>query len=105
LTKKVVLAALLALMALGNSAFAKRIPIGARNQGWMQRWCGNTGVFWPEGGTSSTFGCMKPDGSGMVCSGVSPRDKKTCDTFRTIPPRLFDHFKDLSAGENRAEKQ
>jgi len=30
-----------------------------------------------------TYGCMHGDGSGIVCSGVTANQKKTCSTFRT----------------------
>jgi hypothetical protein len=48
---------------------------------------------------------MKPDGSGMVCDGVSRTDKNTCSTFRKLPPRLVDHFREMTAREDQAEKQ
>ncbi len=103
--KKVLLSSLLMLATLGSSALAKKISITGHSQDKVQKMCGNTGVFWPEGGTTATYGCMNKDGSGIVCGGVTPKDKKTCDTFRTVPPRLVQHFRELTAAQNKAGTQ
>jgi len=41
----------------------------------------NRGVYWSEGPTTSTYGCMYPDGSGIVCGGQTSEEKGSCDTF------------------------
>jgi hypothetical protein len=43
--------------------------------------CANGGAFWPQGGTTSTYGCMRADGSGIVCGGVTAEQQNSCDTF------------------------
>ena len=39
------------------------------------------GTYWGTGPTNATWGCVFPDGTGIVCGGVHPGDEKTCDTF------------------------
>ena len=39
------------------------------------------GTYWSEGKTTATYGCMLPNGSGIVCGGVTSDQKNTCDTF------------------------
>lgn len=36
----------------------------------LEGWCGeNGGTYWPPGPESSTYGCILPDGSVVVCGG------------------------------------
>ena len=50
------------------------------------------GTFFPKTGPDSTYGCVQQgadgDMTGIVCGGGTPEQKKTCSTFRTMPPRL-----------------
>jgi hypothetical protein len=39
------------------------------------------GAYWGTGPTTATYGCMFPDGTGIVCGGVNSGDAGTCDTF------------------------
>jgi hypothetical protein len=39
------------------------------------------GAYWGTGPTTATYGCMFPDGTGIVCDGVHSGDAGTCDTF------------------------
>ena len=68
---------------LASSATAKTVPIGGHNQAQVKKACG--GVFWPAGGTTATYGCLNGDGSGIVCGGRTPAQKKTCSTMRLAP--------------------
>jgi hypothetical protein len=87
---KVVLAAIFSVIPLAviaDSTMAKTIPI--KSQSGVKKDCKDSGgVYFPKSGTNSTYGCMNQDGSGIVCGGVSAKDKKTCDTFMVVPPRL-----------------
>jgi hypothetical protein len=38
----------------------------------------NGGVYWKEGPTTNTYGCINPNGSGIVCGGTRPN---TCTEF------------------------
>ena len=87
---KATLAAILSfatIALLADSAMAKEVPIKGNNKDQVQGRCAEGGVYWrtsPHG----TYGCMNPDGSGIICGGVTARDKKTCSTFRQVPPRI-----------------
>ena len=39
------------------------------------------GTFWGPGPTTSTWGCMRADGTGIVCGGQTQSEKSSCDTF------------------------
>jgi hypothetical protein len=81
------------LLALGLSSlyvgevFAEQVP--TQNTDSVEGRCGASGgVFFPKTGANSTYGCINKDGSGIVCGGVTAKDKKTCETFLNPPPRL-----------------
>jgi hypothetical protein len=79
----------LALAVIGliaDAAMAKTIPIKGNSQSSVQSKC--DGVFWIQGKTGHTYGCLNDDGSGIVCGGVTTAQKKTCDTFRRAPRQL-----------------
>lgn len=77
-----------AIVVVADLAMAKEIPIGGHNKNSVKLECTqNNGVFWPTS-SGGTYGCMNPDGSGIICGGVSKHDKKTCSTFRQVPPRI-----------------
>jgi hypothetical protein len=81
---------ILCFVAMGlwsDSALAKTISVKSPKE--VKAACKESGgVSFPKTGPNSTYGCINKDGSGIVCGGVSSKDKKTCDTFRTVPPRL-----------------
>src|SRR5688572_17686787 len=83
-------AVILSFVAMGlwaDSALAKTIPV--KSQKDVKKSCQDSGgVSFPKTGANSTYGCINKDGSGIVCGGVTAKDKKTCDTFMTVPPRL-----------------
>ena len=87
-TNKLSIVFAVALLGLSvGSAQAEQIP--AQKPDKVQGKCGETGgVFFPKTGRNSTYGCINEDGSGIVCGGVTAKDKRTCDTFLQIPPRL-----------------
>ncbi|MEO7862289.1 MAG: hypothetical protein ABIU05_18030 [Nitrospirales bacterium] len=88
-TTVTVIFALIGLGAVSDSAMAERVKLGsAAAKNAMSSCKGTGGVTFPKTGGNSTFGCMNGDGSGIVCGGVKKSDKKTCDTFLQIPPRL-----------------
>ena len=101
--KKVLLTFLLMLTTLGASALAEKISIKGHTQDKVMGKC--DGVSWPKTGKDTTYGCLNDDGSGIVCGGVTADDKKTCDTWRKLPPRLVDHIKAVTTGENKAGPQ
>ncbi len=76
--------AVAAISVAADSAMAKEISIKNHNKSQVQADCGGDGdVYWIPGKTGHTYGCMHGDGSGIVCSGVTPKQQKTCSTFRT----------------------
>lgn len=78
--------AVIALLA--NSAMAEEVSIKGHSKTKVEGKCNESGgVFWPTS-AGGTYGCMNPDGSGIVCGGATPKDKKTCATFRQVPPRI-----------------
>jgi hypothetical protein len=87
---KATLPVILAFVAIGfiaDSAMAKRIP--AKSQEEVKKSCQDSGgVNFPKTGKHGTYGCINDDGSGIVCGGVTNKDKKTCSTFVVVPPRL-----------------
>ena len=74
--------AVLACAVLGRVAFGEEVAIKGHNHDQVQGKCSGDGdVYWTEGKEGSTYGCLHADGSGIVCSGVTAQQKKTCSTF------------------------
>ena len=68
---------------LCEAAYGEEVSIKGHNHDQVQGKCSGDGdVYWTEGKTGSTYGCLYADGSGIVCSGVTASQKKTCSTFR-----------------------
>lgn len=83
-----VIAALTAA-AFAGLAFAEKVSIKGNSKTQVEGRCGTSGgVFFPSSKTNSTYGCVNQDTSGIVCGGITKAQKKTCDTFRTVPPHL-----------------
>jgi hypothetical protein len=81
-------------------AIAEQIP--AQKPDKVQGKCGESGgVSFPKTGPNSTYGCINPDGSGIVCGGITKKDKRTCDTFLQPPARLPTRYE--SGLANRAK--
>ncbi len=58
------------------------LRIGLQDKRKILTACRQHGGFpWSEGPTNATWGCLFPDGSGIVCSGLTPEQKRTCDTW------------------------
>jgi hypothetical protein len=73
----------LAMIMLGQSSRAEEVSIKGNSHDRVQGRCSGDGdVYWTEGKTGSTYGCLRADGSGIVCGGVTPQQKQTCSTFR-----------------------
>lgn len=39
------------------------------------------GLYWSEGKTGFTYGCIRPDGHGIVCGGRTKAQENSCDVF------------------------
>ncbi|RPH93784.1 MAG: hypothetical protein EHM68_15165 [Lysobacterales bacterium] len=67
---------------------APPLPSGTSSPTKIEGYCGeNGGTYWPPGPESSTYGCILPDGSVVVCGG----SLSGCDTISkaaALPPRL-----------------
>ncbi|MGC2185367.1 MAG: hypothetical protein WA637_19020 [Terriglobales bacterium] len=84
LTLLTIVLAVAAISVSANSAMAKEVSIKNHSKSQVQGDCGGEGdVYWIPGKSGHTYGCMHGDGSGIVCSGVTPKQKQTCSTFRT----------------------
>ncbi len=72
-----------------DAALAETVSIKEHSKDKVQGKCGEEGdIYWANAGTGHTYGCVHPDGSGIVCGGASQAQKKTCDTFK-LAPRKF----------------
>jgi hypothetical protein len=72
-----------------DAALAETVSIKDHSKDKVQGKCSGDGdVFWANAGTGHTYGCMHADGSGIVCSGASKAQKKTCDTFKLAPQKF-----------------
>ena len=83
-------AAILPFVAIGfiaDLAIGNQIPLKSPEE--IKKSCQDSGgVNFPKTGPTSRYGCINKDGSGIVCGGVTANDRKTCDTFMVVPPRL-----------------
>ena len=71
------------------SVSAKTISIKGNSKTQVGGKCGESGgIFFPSSKTNRTYGCVNQDGTGIVCGGTTTAQKKTCDTFKKLPPRL-----------------
>lgn len=81
-----------AICLVGASAVAKEVSIKGHSRSDVKSGCSGDGdVGWYSGTKYGTYGCVKADGSGIVCGGYTPHYKKTCSTFREAsfpPPKL-----------------
>ena len=88
---KAALATILSFAAIGllaDSAIAEEVSIKGHSKTKVEGKCNEDGgVYWPTS-AGGTYGCMNPDGSGIVCGGYTKEQKKTCSTFRQVPPRI-----------------
>jgi hypothetical protein len=82
-----------------DAALAETVSIKGHSKDSVQGKCSGDGdVSWVQGKSGHTYGCMHADGSGIVCSGVTAAQKKTCDTFR-VAPRAFPYPTREEAGK------
>lgn len=76
-------------LAWGGNADAKRVGANSQEATKASSSCARGGgLTFTQSGTSKTYGCLAADGHGIVCGGETQEQKKTCDIFRTTPPRL-----------------
>jgi hypothetical protein len=80
----VLVAVVSSVAVLAGTASAKTVKIGSHSPSAVKKAC-RGGVFWPADGTSHTYGCLNADGSGIVRSGVTADQKKTCATWAVAP--------------------
>jgi hypothetical protein len=60
----------------------RREPRTSHRHAAVQSDCANGGgLFWNEGPGVATYGCLYPDGSGIVCGGVTRAQQNTCDLW------------------------
>lgn len=104
-------AAIVSFVAIGfiaDLAMANQIPLKSQEE--IKQSCTDLGgVTFPKTGPTSRYGCINKDGSGIVCGGVTERDRKTCDTFMVVPPRLPTrdevHYAETAEAEKTEEVQ
>src|SRR5438477_4077959 len=90
---------LLAALA-SEPVVAKTVSIAGNSKTKVEGRCNESGgVYWTQGKTGNTYGCMNPDGGGIVCSGVTSAQKKTCDTFRQAPTAHFPTREEAAKGD------
>ena len=94
-----------------GSVMAKEVSDKGHSRTDVKDSCGGTGdVYWVPGKTGHTYGCFYADGSGIVCSGASPKQKHTCTQFRTgsVPPPKIptrdELIKKLEASEQKKDE-
>lgn len=68
----------------GSATSRKQVPIKGHSRAKVKAGC--NGVSWSD---SVTYGCINKDGSGIVCSGVTESQKKTCSIFRKAPQGAY----------------
>ena len=89
------------LVLLAGLVQAEQVP--AQKPDGVEGKCNESGgVFFPKTGPNSTFGCINEDGSGIVCGGITAKNKRTCDTFMQTPPRLPTRWETEMAGKAKA---
>lgn len=83
---------------IGTPAHAAKVSTKGNSPDRVQGKCGESGGTYSPPNKNGVYGCLNPDGSGIVCGGVTKTQKKTCDTFRVAPGR----FPTMNELENRA---
>lgn len=81
--------ALAMILPNANRATATTISTTGNGPDELKEKCKNAkGVFMPPTADSSgSYGCVNSKGHGVYCGGVTPAQKKTCDTFIIGRPR------------------
>ena len=78
---------LASLFTVSVSQAAPPLPSGPPSPTKIEGYCGeHGGTYWPTGPESSTYGCILPDGSVIVCGG-SLRGCDTIEASAGLPPR------------------
>jgi hypothetical protein len=71
-------------LALSPSAHAKTISIKGHGPDAVKSSCGAGGAYFPPN-DSGVYGCLRKNGSGIVCGGTGDNYSKTCDTWGATP--------------------
>jgi hypothetical protein len=94
-----------------DNRFGKGRTISAKNQGCDRGKCNDPGDLFGPPSSKGVHTCVKKDSRGIVCSGVTTEDKKTCDTWPvsgTPPSRAPEDIKkkmaDVAADKAAADK-
>jgi hypothetical protein len=86
-------------------AQAKTIPANSTESGSAFTDCAkNGGTNWPQTPENPTYGCIDEDGHGLVCGGGTEAQKKSCTTFRAMPPPWPTRDEALKAGQDEERK-
>jgi len=71
-----------ALASKNDADILPALPTGFYSPGRLRGFCANRlGLFWPPGAESNTYGCLLPDGHGVVCGGDTQDHQTSCDKF------------------------
>ena len=93
------------LFAVSVSHAAPPLPSGPPSPTKIEGYCNeHGGTYWPAGPESSTYGCILPDGSVIVCGG----SLGGCDTIEAsaqLPPKLSLDAINLKIGLETETKQ
>lgn len=71
-------------LALTHTAQAKTISIKGHSPGSVKNSCGAGGAYFAPS-ENGVYGCLRKDGSGIVCGGTGDNYSKTCDTWGATP--------------------
>ena len=84
------------------------VPVGSHTPGSIQKGCTGPGDLYAGPGVNGMYGCLKGDGSGVVCGGAG-KYAKTCSTFAQAPPHLPTqmelHNAEVKASTTKAKAQ
>ncbi len=70
------------VVACTIGAVLPALPIAFYSPNRLRGFCANRlGLFWPPGKESNTYGCLLPDGHGVVCGGDTTDQQTSCDRF------------------------
>jgi hypothetical protein len=84
-------------LALTHPAHGKTISIKGHGPGQVKAGCGKGGASFPPN-DNGVYGCLRADGSGIVCGGTG-KDAKTCDTWGP------DHAARLAPGAKPSQEE
>jgi len=83
LTGIILLASMVSIIA--DSAIAQTVPLGNNTPRNVKQFCKQNGGTFFAGAKDWGYGCMLDDRSGIVCGGVTAKQKSTCERTRVRP--------------------